>query len=307
MAYAGFYNLNANITYPFVTTGTDRFNFVTGGEMPNDLVLDCGFTVGPRPAYNPEVGAVYLHSLTRNGNNLEFRFRVRPNDGTEREFLFVRDKDAAIGLTNYAEATGGPLYGVAFLVTGNIRAVYDRMYPAEVKELMSYAPPGQLPGYEVIVEPALVVSNYRQAALTVSVGNMLRLSDQPCGDCGVPVPVDDKTVKLQAGAQNMVGRVRLLPGYNLAAAVSPADNTITLNAVVGEGKGEVCGNDVIRYDGDVPGQGARCADFIYTIDGVPPNAAGAFQLEGGGAFFIKPMTAGLITIDSKVGTTVVCE
>lgn len=306
MAYAEFYNLNANITYPFVTTGTDTFQFITGGVMPNGLIVDCGFTVGSRLEYDPEVGAVYLHSIKRNGDNLEFRFRVRPNDGTERVFIFVRDKSAAFGTTDYSEATGGPNYGVGFLVTGDLADFHATLVDGEEKALMIYTVPGYLDTYEATVEPSLIVSLKDHPVLTVSVGNMLRIDEQLCGDCGTPAAIDNTTVKLQAAASQMVGSVRIRPGYNIAVTADEQDDAITLAAVKGEGLGEVCDNDIVRYVGDVPDLGDRCRDFIFTIAGISPNDNGAFQLEGAGNFFVHPGATGFITVNSKIGQTTVC-
>lgn len=307
MAYAEFYNLNAHISYPFITTGSGTFPFESGGALPNSAVGDCGFTLGPRMNYDPEVGAVYLHSVARSGNNVIYKFRAVPTDGVDQEFTFVRDKDAPFGSMDYAEATGGPLYGVGFLVTGDVLALYDLLAPAEERLMAVTSVSGLLPVYAATVEQALVISHKKHAVLTVSVGNMLRLDDQPCGDCGYSTPIDNKTVKLQAGAANMIGNIRFRPGYNLAVNVSKDDNTISLNAVSGEGLGSVCDVDLTRYDGDVPYSGARCRGFIFTINGVPPNKAGAFQIEGAGAFFVKPGIVGEIEVNSKIGQTTVCE
>lgn len=304
MPYAEFYNLNANITYPFVTTSTDTFNFVTGRKMPNDLVVDCGFNIGPRLAYDPEVGAVYLSRVRRTGDELYLTFNVRPGN---KEIIFIRNKDAEFGETTYTTFDGGPLYGVGFLVTGNVRPMYDMLDPGQEDWLMSYSVPGHLETYEATVEPALVISNKGQVALSVSVGNMIRLSDGPCDGCGsYPPVIDDKTVKLQSAAGFMVGRIKFRGGYNVAATISPASNALSLSAVVGEGFGEVCSADPIRYVGDTPETGSRCKDFIFTINGITPNAAGAFQLEGGGSFVVKPATIGSIIVNSRLSTQMVC-
>ena len=304
MPYAEFYNLNANITYPFVTTSTDTFMFVSGRQLPNELVVDCGFNIGPRLAYDPGVGAVYLSKVRRTDDNLFLTFKVRPGD---REFVFVRNKDDESGFTDYVECAGGPLYGVGFLVTGNVRPMYDLLAPGEEDTLMSYTVPGHLETYEATVEPALVISNKGQVALSVSVGNMLRLTDGPCDGCGAyPPVVDDKTIRLQAAAGFMVGRLKFRGGFNVAATISPSSNAVSLSAVVGEGLGEACSADPVRYVGDTPETGSRCKDFIFTINGITPNAAGAFQLEGGGSFVVKPDAPGFIIINSRLSTQIVC-
>lgn len=305
MAYAEFYNLNANIAYPFVPTSTDTFRFVSGGTLPLALIVDCGFTIGPKLSYNPEVGAVYLYKLKRNGNNLEFTFRVTPNDGTEREFFFVRNKDSLFGNTEYVEATGGPEYGIGFLVTGDIRSLYDTLLAWEEKFLVASSD-GVTVSYEATVEPALVVSLKNHAVLSVTVGNMLRITEQPCGDCSARTAVDNTTVKTQYAATNMVGKIRFKAGFNTAISTNKTDNSISVVAVKGEGRGEVCDNDMIRYVGDVPDQGARCRDYVFTINGIPPNDTGAFQLEGAGNFFVQPGTVGELVVNSKIGQTTVC-
>jgi hypothetical protein len=305
MAYAEFYNLNSKISYPFVPTSTDTFQCTDGSLLPKSLVVDCGFTVGLPLSYDPEVGAVYLHSVQRTGDTLVFVFRVRPNDGTEREFTFVRDKDAEFGLTDYVEATGGASYGIGFLATGSIRSYYDQLSSGEVKQLMSYS--GTLVSYEATAEPATVVSLKNHYVSSISVGNMLRLADTPCAGCGVAPVVDNTTVKLQTDAAGMAGRIRFRSGYNLSVTVNQRDNVVSLTAAVGQGLGEACNNDPLRYVGDIPDTGARCRDYIYTINGITPNVAGAFQLTGGGAFFVTPMGAGYVVVNSRIGQITVCE
>ena len=306
MAYAEFYNLNAYRAYPFIPTATDTFKFIAGGDMPNGLVLDCGFTIGGRLQYTPEVGAVYLDKIKRSGDNLEFTFRVLPDDGTDREFVFVRDKNTEFGTTDYVEATGGAVYGIGFLATGNLLAFHTSLADGEEKVLFAYSHVGGLDTYEATVEPALVVSLKDHAVITVSVGNVLRLEDQPCDGCGSPTPIDNTTVKLQAGALEMVGAIRLKGGYNVAVTANTSDNSLSLVGAVGEGLGEVCDNDLVRYDGDVPDQGDRCYGFIYTINGVTPNENGAFRLEGAGNFFVRPESIGLVVVNSRIGQTTVC-
>ena len=307
MAYAEFYNLNANRTYPFIPTSTDTFEFIAGGTMPNGLILDCGFTIGGRIQYDPAVGAVFLDKIKRSGDTLQFTFRVLPDDGVDREFIFVRNKNAVSGDTDYAEASGGPVYGVGFLVTGDLLDFHGTMADGEEKLLFAYSHIGGLDTYEATVEPALIVSLKDHAAVTVSVGNVLRLDDQPCDGCGTPTPVDNTTVKLQTGAFEMVGALKLRAGYNLAVTANGPDNSLSLVASVGEGLGEACDTDPVRYEGDIPDQGDRCYDFIYAVNGITPNANGAFRLEGSGNFFVRPESIGLIVVNSRIGQTTVCS
>ena len=305
MAYAEFYNLNANISYPFVPTTTDTFAFISGGAMPKDLILDCGFTLGPLLNYDPEVGVVYLRSIKRVGDNLQFTFYA--NTGTEiLTFVFVRDKDSDFGDTDYQEGAGGPSYGIGFLVTGDLSVFHGTLLEGEEKVLFSFSEPGHLYQYDATVEPALVITTLEHAVLDVSVGNLLRLEDQPCDGCGTPTPLDNTTVRLQDGAEHMVGRIRIRPGYNIAVSANTDDQAISLVASVGEGMGEVCDADPVRYAGDIPDQGSRCRDFIFTIDGIGPNDNGAFQIEGAGNFFVRPIEIGFLQINSRIGQTTVC-
>lgn len=307
MAYAEFYNLNANTSYPFVTTSTDTFMFMSGRELPNRLIVDCGFTIGPALDFNPEIGAVYLRSAKRDGNNLILTFRA-DSGSTTTDFVFVRYMDDPFGRTDYVEASGGPLFGIGFLVTGDIHSLYDLLAPTEEDMLLAYSAFGHLTRYEATVEPALIVSNRKQSALSISVGNMLRLNEGQCDSCGGSPPViDNKTIKLQASASHMVGRLKFRSGYNAAITASPVSNALSFVAVIGEGLGEVCDNDPIRYVGDVPDQGSRCKDYIYTINGIVPNKTGAFQLEGGGSFVVKPDVPGFLIINSRLSTQVVCS
>lgn len=302
MAYADFYNLNANIAYPLVQTSTDTFKFVSGGTLKNSLIVDCGFTLGPRLGYNPAVGAVYLHSVARSGDTLLITFKVDPTGTT---ITFVRNKTDKFGTTSYSSCGADPTYGVCFLVTGDVASTYDSLYAGETKVLMSYVGPNSVTTYEATVEPSLILSQNKHSALSIKVGNMARLTEGNSNGCGDPPEVDD-TVFLQS-LGSTVGTLVFRPGYNVAITAGVADNAINVSASVGEGMGESCDNDFIRYEGDIPDQGSRCADFIYTINGIAPTSAGAFIINTGGSFSVEPQGTGWLLITSRLGTQVTCN
>lgn len=308
MGYAEFYNLNANILYPFVTPRTDAIRCQDGYVLRNEVIVDCGFTLGPKADFNPETSAVYLHSITRGPAELLLTFRTMEyTQDPLLEFEFAVYYESLFGHTQYVEAAGGPLYGVGFVAVGNVLDTYNDLIVGETKYLMAYDVPGKLTQYEATVEPALVVSQRRHAVYSVSVGNLLRIADGAYDGCGSPpTPPDSKTVKLQMGASKMVGNIRFQPGYNIAVNVNKPDESLSIAAVVGEGLGEVCDVDLVRYEGDIPDLGDRCKDFIFTINGIPPNSAGAFQIEGGGSFVVHPVEQGSIVINSRLGTQTVC-
>lgn len=302
MAYADFYNLNEHILYPFVPTADGRIPFAVSGYLPNSAVADLGFTIGVSASFDPTDGNVYLYSIDRYGSSLAFTFKAVSDGSMVSAFVFVFENTDPAGTVKYSEAAGGPLYGVGFMVAGDLVNLYATI-GSDGEHLLQ--PVGDVSS--AVVEPALVVSQKKHSVASLSIGNTLRLTDQPCTGCGSPTPVDTTTVRLQPGAAQVVKNLVLKAGYNIAVSVNAADSSVLLSAVVGEGMGEACDTPISRYAGDDPEAGDRCRGIIYTINGIAPSDNGASQLEGAGNVWIQPgVVIGQLTVESRIGETSVC-
>jgi len=285
MADTDFYNLNLNRKYPLVTPPTNRYILTGSVEVFDEFLVDCGFTLGPAMQYEPGLHTMYLDSITRSGDNLYIRFKT----DTAHTFEFVRYKDAPSGKTTYSEASGNPLLGVGFLVSGDIRSVYDQMTEGQVATKPVVDDP-------VYIEPALVVSEYRHAMTSLNVGNLPKVSPDAC--CTDPSPIDEETVEMVASG--LTGGIVFKAGYNMRVGVSAEDDTITLTPSSGEGEGIYC-------DDEQP-EGVKCGDLIYSINGILPSDNGAATIVVSNGFKIEPdPDAHTIAIISKLETEVICE
>jgi hypothetical protein len=272
MAYPDLYNLNANRSYPLESPSN---------EVPDRLLLDCGFTMGPRAEFDPETHSVTFISAEWSGDYLVMLFSA-----ASLNFIFTRHKDDPWGAMEYVEAPGGPEYGVGYLVTGALDIVGD-IYPS----------------VPLTVEPACTVSQLHHVMTSLNIGNTKRITADNCCE-EYPEPVDEETVFNVA--EGLTGDIRFKAGYNMGVAVSSVDNAIILSPAIGDGMGAEC-EEVVRYEGDPGSGGVTCRELIHSITGVAPSESGAFQLvvSNGFGVNINP-SANRINVDAELENTVIC-
>lgn len=287
MAYPDFYNLNEHRSFPLVNPSN---------ELTDGLLVDCGFTFGPRAEFNPAVDSVSVVSVKRVGDDLEIELLAT----TGTTFSFVRYKEDPFGAMEYVEAPGGPLFGVGYLVTGSL-AIYDQL--SEGEDALDSG---------LLVEPAVSVSQLHHMMTSLNIGNTKRIvADECCAEVepeepGVPEvePIDEETVFNVA--TGLTGDIIVKAGYNMGVSVSSVENSITLAPALGDGGGLVC-DEVWRYVGDPGSGGVDCKDLIHSITGVIPSNSGAFQfiVSNGFELNISPETFH-IDVHGKLEETVIC-
>jgi len=289
MAYIDFYNLNANRFYPLVVPVSGEYP-LSGIDLRDDLIVDCGFTFGTASGFDVELHSVWLDHLETVGDNLKIVFKTDAPDIADKSFEFVRYKDAEVGEVEFIELDGDPRLAIGFLVTDNVFAMYDFIGSDSIVE-----PPQIDP--KILVEPATIVSEYRHNITTLNVGNISRITSDNC--CDDPSPIDDETVILEASG--LTGAIFFEAGYNMNVAVSGIDNTITFTPGVGDGKGVYCGDAH-------PLSGVKCGDLIYNLSGVLPadNGAMTVSVSNGFTATLEP-DLHKITILSKLETEIFCE
>jgi len=288
MADTDFYNLNANRFYPFKVAPDGHYPF-GAFDLRDDLVVDCGFTFGTAAAFDPAQHLVWLDRVETVGDYLNIIFKTDAPNVAAKEFTFVRYKDSAFGTTDYVELDGDPRLAIGFLITGNVGATYDLLgsdgdaYPTVVEP-------------KVLVEPAVIVSQYRHNLTTVNVGNIQRISPDAC--CDDPTPIDDETVEFVA--TGLRGAIYFDSGYNINVAVSGPEKTITFTPGVGDGRGVYCGES--------EAEGVKCGDLIYSLSGVLPAPTGAMTVSVSNGFVatLDPDNH-RIAILSRLETDIICE
>ena len=80
MARPNFFNENANRTFPFKnkTAGieTPDSGTFTMRQLPDDVIVDCGFIMGPESGYVEGVHSIFLYKISKVSSvqiNYEFR------------------------------------------------------------------------------------------------------------------------------------------------------------------------------------------------------------------------------------------
>lgn len=315
MPQADFYNVNEHRIYPF-TPGSD-LSLSGGFSLTNRHLLDCGFTIGINSQYNTgfkpvvtgpphTIHTIKLSSVTRTtATTIDFVF-VADSPSTP-SFTFTRDAADARGAISYTDG-GTPDIGVAFLVTGDLSALFASGGPNElpIGSVLALVVPPE-------VEPALVVSLAGHAVTEINVGNLPRIRAEDCPSCGSPPLISSEEIKVVA--LDLDGGIVLKQGYNVSIKVDVDTNTILISAIVGAGLGVTC-EEIERFPGEAsalpPGEllsgGPKCSGLIYTINGVAPSASGEFTIRGSNGISTTQNQAGFeLIVNADVSNVAACE
>jgi hypothetical protein len=285
-----FYNLNEHRKYPFVFPASGKLLLddpMLNLSIPDDVFLDCGFTLGAVSGYRPDQHQVILEYVKKTGTTLEFSFQA--TSMTPR-FVFTRENSDPWGSTDYYMA-GSPDYGVGFLATGHLQAL-----AALLSEGTHPVWPGTPP---IVVEPALIVSQRGHYVKTINVGNLKKISGSNC--CDPVTPFDDQIVDLVA--IGLTGKVSFKAGYNMSLYVDKGQGILILTPVIGSGMGEPCTRAI-----PTPGDAVDCKDLIFTINGVEAAESGAFTLTASNGLYIDLYPSEhKIVIRGELAKQIICE
>jgi hypothetical protein len=299
-----FYNLSQHRKYPFTPDASLSFN---AGAYTLDwrFILDCGFTLGGlsdfkmgyRPGDPPqEPDYVRLTKIERtSATELEFTFVA--SSMPLYPFVFTRNVADGEGAVGYTEANSNPLYGVGFLVTGDLSLLVD---PTSSHYIATDITP-DADGPEI--EQSLIVATPRQAVTSINVGNLPRVK----AETPQPTPV------VKVVASDLTDGITLEAGYNTALVPNMSTSQVEASAIVGAGKGEPCG-EIERYPGEDPETGAllsggpKCNELVYTISGVTPTDGGDFIFRASNGLRVVTDNGNhKITIIANLEDVVVCS
>lgn len=288
-----FYNLNERRKYPFVFPVSGELDLSTppagpGPFVTDEVILDAGFILGPKALFEAD-DQVQLESVLRSGDNLTFTFTATSSGIGSSRFVFVRDKDAPYGATDFVECGDDPLMGIGHLVTGELAAFWATLTNGVTYTVFSLTP--------IVVEPALVVSQKGHMVQTINVGNIRRASAVRC--CAPDPGFDDDVISV---AEQLVGAVKFEEGYNMNVYADAVGKAITFVPIVGAGKGEPCAQ-IFPGSDNAP----LCGDLILTMNGVGASESGAFQMLGGIGLFVDTYPAQhKIVIRGEFDTQLIC-
>ena len=279
-----FYNTNLHIGYPFVEgVDKDEMKFELGLSsyyFPQETIVDLGFLFGINADFTPGEDKVWLHEI---------------QIGAEYTFVFRTDSAVLAGVDIAVEVALDAAFGdtVEFSqtnVTGYL-VVGDLSVLAAIGIADAFSSISELP----LVEPALLQSLKDSYVSSLAAVTNRRLKVTGAEGC------DDYTSSLAPERAYETGTVvsgpiTLIEGYNTNLVTSLSNNSITISAGLGHGRGRQCEQLPYEPGESAPGDGdplltggPKCSELLYTINGIPLSSDGAsFVIEGGRGITVIP-------------------
>lgn len=292
MATPEFYDENRNRTFPFrrlsAGNGTPDSGLFTLQQLPDWVIVDCGFILGPESGFQEDADTVHLARVERiSATEIEFEFRCDSASIADKALVFTRhindpryriefvesdvsdDDYVSVSLSySFEDATCGEPYWSGYLVTGNMPDLF-----ASIPEGTSIL---RVSSAETIVEPGLLQNLDRSQVVTINVANADRtraLRPPGCDENQWSFPVGETYVRRVC----MQGDIRFRAGYNIAIAGITSQNLIRFSPIAGAGLGQPC-QEVKLFPGESPPIGSEngllggdfyCNEVFRTINGIP--------------------------------------
>ena len=103
-----FYNANESRAYPFeagTVDSKDPADNGTLGALPDGVIVDCGFIIGPQPKFDPTTHRVWLEQIDRTGSTFKITFATDAPDLIGVPLTFTRETSDEDYLVEEAEST----------------------------------------------------------------------------------------------------------------------------------------------------------------------------------------------------------
>jgi hypothetical protein len=305
MPQPNWYNDNANRAFPFeyatVGVAVPSSGAVTMRELPDDFIVDCGFTIGPAADFKEDTDSVYLNRIYRIGNDVYFEFVTTESSMSQYPLTFIRSINEEEYALEYldsdnpaergSQASISDSVGTAcrlpfwsgYLVTGDMSSIDARL--ADGDSIVRTAG-------DSVVEPALIDN------MSKSIVSSFELANADRTRATSPVGCDDPSWPFETGlvyesARCVQGAVKLKAGYNVSIGVIPSSNTINLSAVLNAGEGQPC-EEIKLFPDETPPTGATnnlleggtlCNEVLRAINGI---GGPAFTIRGGQGVSVLP-------------------
>lgn len=296
MSHPNWLNENRNRAFPFLHGTVNLQPSATLGVIPNDVVADAGFLIGPGGRFDHGTDKVFLARVRRDSDIFYFDFETDAPEMVGVILTFVRPIAAERYVTSYADSYGDaqpilqddffpllwgddeddiliwsggeefsacdrPLWS-GYLITGDLSFLIDllpdngEMVERDVSEL--------------IIEPALIQSIAGAFVKSINLANEDRTRVDAAQDCAVIVWPFETGVIFQ-GPRCLTGTILLMPGFNASLRQDSFNQVITLTAAAGGGEGQPCEevevtNDESLVDGLLSG-GPSCDEVLRSING----------------------------------------
>lgn len=315
-----FYNDNRNRAFPFLknTVGsrTPTSGAVTMRQLPDDFIVDCGFTIGPESQFEEDEHSIYLYRIRRQGDLIYFEFASDCPSLYEQNLVFIRDIAEETYAAEFVDGPGPidisisdsegdecrePLWS-GYLISGNMSSIAARLSSGE-QIVRSTG--------DAIVEPALIQNLAGGLLNSLELANDDRTrvsSPDGCPDITWPHAVG----LLFLGARCIQGEIRWKPGYNCLITQNSADNSLTIGAAQAAGEGEPC-SEVPLFSSEQPPVGSNnsllsggslCNETLRSINGI---GGPIFNVIGGAGVSIVPdPEANRVTVDINMVDLAIC-
>lgn len=271
-------NSNANRSFPFLKDSVGLSDGpLTLLQLPNDIVVDAGFVMGPQSGFRHESHKVYLNRLYRVGDRFYFEFETDAPYAGAAHLTFSRHVDDEDLLTEHLDSgqTGTSISGSTseqdcdeplwsgYLIVGDMNSL-ALLLPVEGELVRS--------GDAAVIEPALVQSLAGAYVTSLNLANDDRTRVEAPDDC------DEVVFPFETGLTYIKERclqdeIVVKAGYNAFVRQEAGDNSLTFGAGVGRGEGEPC-NEIPLFETELPPDGGnlltggpQCNEVLRSING----------------------------------------
>lgn len=287
MARTSFYDDNKHRRYPFVSTAAIESAPEAVDQIPDAVVLACGFTVHAYSGFINGEHSVWLHRASYDSSNIILEFASDAPGLVGKPLIFTTLRNAGESHITFASTSGadpdpvpggctGQLLWMGFVVVGDSEVFVAWPNAA--------SPPVTLDQDQHTVEPALVQNLDGAYVRSVNLANRRRVRT-------TDVPGEERPVLVNA--QCMQGPIRFVEGKNCRIDYDLTNNGLVFSAEENAGDGETC-VELPAYPGEVPVEGSSllsggptCRETIKTINGVGGPRVSFRGAPGGGLSVAK--------------------
>jgi hypothetical protein len=329
MSRPGFFDENLNRAYPF-QLGSAGVNVPASGlptmlQLPDNFVVDCGFTIYDSQSFDPSVHTVFLQSVSRTGSNTavfvfqcsdpalsskslsfvrtgEDRFRTYFNDGELPYDELNSDSNSSVIFPPYVPC-GWPFWG-GYVVFGAFADFAARVSIGQTIERSSNT--------ESIVLPTLVTNYSNSRVTSINVANKDRTRAVAAAGCPEYV-WDFPTGETYIRNQCLGGSIVFRGGYNLSASQSGDGRSLRITPTINGGLGQPC-EEIKLFDTETGPTGhgnstlsgdILCNEVFRTINGLPgPTVT---LLPGDGVSVVGDPDNNTVIVDVNLNSLAVCD
>ncbi len=289
MPRPSFFNDNENRTFPF-REGSAGVNTPATGtfsmqQLPDDVIVDCGFITGPESGFVEGEHSIYLYSVHRVSSSVvtyEFRSTAPKLAGVGIVFqrttadLPYKTEFVESGIPQYenSQPSGEPLPPVVcgeplwsgYLVTGPIEAVTARL-------TVGFSVYGS--STVAVVEPALIQNLAGSRVVSINIANADRTRAVRPSNCP-PNAWSFELGSIHVQRECLQGALIVRPGYNTSLGQVIETNTLQFSAVVNAGAGQPC-QEIKQFPAEAPPEDASnnlltgdfyCNEVFRSINGL---------------------------------------